>query len=134
MAFEDHYRLSVHAVITDEYGQVLQLKQTYGNLSWGLPGGAVDPGETVIDTLLRECREEIGCDIEIGSLTGIYFHKRFNSHALIFRCKLKSGAQISLSSEHSEHRYFSISDLSEVQQRRVGDCLSFSGHLSTAAF
>jgi 8-oxo-dGTP diphosphatase len=46
MAFQDMYRMSVHAVITNDRNEVLLLRQTYGNLTWGLPAGAVDPGET----------------------------------------------------------------------------------------
>jgi 8-oxo-dGTP pyrophosphatase MutT (NUDIX family) len=47
MGFDDRYRLSAHAVITDEAGRVLLLQATYGDRRWGLPGGAVDPGETL---------------------------------------------------------------------------------------
>jgi 8-oxo-dGTP pyrophosphatase MutT (NUDIX family) len=28
--------------------------------SWGLPGGRIEPGETLRDAMLRECREELG--------------------------------------------------------------------------
>jgi ADP-ribose pyrophosphatase YjhB (NUDIX family) len=36
--------------------------------AWSLPGGAVELGETVIDALKREIREEIGIEIEVGGL------------------------------------------------------------------
>jgi hypothetical protein len=66
--FPDHYRLddwfrlSVHAVITDAEGAVLLLKATYDDQAWGLPGGALDPGETIHEGLRRECREDQDCD------------------------------------------------------------------------
>jgi len=28
--------------------------------SWGLPGGKIDPGENLLECLLRECEEELG--------------------------------------------------------------------------
>jgi 8-oxo-dGTP pyrophosphatase MutT (NUDIX family) len=28
--------------------------------TWGLPGGKIEPGETLIDAIERECREEMG--------------------------------------------------------------------------
>jgi 8-oxo-dGTP diphosphatase len=35
---------------------------------WELPGGKVEPGELPQDALLREIREELGVEIELGAL------------------------------------------------------------------
>lgn len=134
MAFEDQFRLSSHAVITDENGRVLLLKQTYGDQRWGLPGGALEPGETIHEALYRECIEELGINVEISYLSGVYYHSAVNSHAFIFRCHLPSGANIVLSEEHSEYRYCPLDELSAVQRLRVKECMDFNGVVFSAKF
>ena len=49
----------------DGQGRVLLVRQLAGPYAgaWLLPGGGVDPGETVEDALRREMREETGCEI-----------------------------------------------------------------------
>ena len=134
MGFEDWYRLSVHAVITNSVGEVLQLKATYGEKAWGLPGGALDPGETIHEGLHRECAEELGCDIEILYLSGVYSHSSVQSHAVIFRCALGEDEEIRLSSEHSDFSYFPITKLPPVQRQRVLECIDFTGEVRSARF
>lgn len=133
MSYEDTYRLSSHAVITNADGEVLLLYANYNNGFWGLPGGAVDPGETVVQTLRRECLEELGCDINIKYLSGAYYHKKHNSHVFVFRVELDV-SNIKLSDEHSEFKFFDLKDMSATQRRRVEDCLNFNGEVQTAAF
>lgn len=134
MAFQDFYRMSSHAVIQNEIGQILLLKANYASCDWGLPGGALDLGETVHDALYRECLEELGCEIIVDYLSGIYYHSKVISHAFIFKCRFKQSAEIHLSHEHSDYAWFDVSALSEVQQIRVKDCLSYCGDVVSRAF
>jgi len=134
LAFDDTFRLSAHAVITDEAGGILTLKATYGQRSWGLPGGALEPGETIHDAIAREVREELGCAVVVGPLTGVYYHAAYRSQAFIFRCQLAAGSVISLSDEHDAWQYTPVAELSSVQRHRVDDCLSFDGIVRSAAF
>lgn len=134
MGFNDFYRFSVHAVIANTEGKILQLKSTYGDKSWGLPGGGVEPGETVHEAIKRECHEELGVNILISTLTGLYYHKSYNSQVGIFKCELQKEAEICVSSEHSEFKWFDIAELSVVQQLRVKDALEYNGQVISRAF
>ncbi len=134
MAFSDQFRLSVHGVFTDSDGKILQLKSTYDGDRWGLPGGALDPAETIHEALVRECREELGVEIDILYMSGMYFHKAYNSHACIFRCEMAKDSEIKLSSEHSEYRYFPLDEMSMIQRHRVLDCLNFESKVKSAKF
>lgn len=134
MAFDDRFRMSSHAVIFNAHGEVLQLQASYGDQRWGLPGGALEPGETIHQALLRECCEELGLTVQIECLTGIYYHSRYASQACIFRCRLPQEAELVLSDEHLAWRYWPLDALSPVQRQRVEDCLAFDGYVRSAAF
>jgi 8-oxo-dGTP diphosphatase len=61
--------VGVAAVVRDAGGRVLLIRTE--KFGWELPGGKVEPGEDLIAALVREVREEAGCDVEVGRLTGI---------------------------------------------------------------
>ncbi|MEB3753690.1 NUDIX hydrolase [Acinetobacter sp. MD2(2019)] len=134
MAFQDLYRMSSHAVISNHQNEILLLKANYGDCAWGLPGGGLDVGETIHQALMRECKEELGCEIEILYLSGAYYHASVHSHAFIFRCQLKTNQDIQLSAEHSAYGWFQLQDLTAVQKIRVQDCFAFDGTVLSRSF
>lgn len=42
---------------------------------WEFPGGKCEPGEPADEATLRECREETGLEIVLGSLRGVITHR-----------------------------------------------------------
>ncbi|MBH0160582.1 NUDIX hydrolase [Fictibacillus sp. 26RED30] len=134
MGIHDTFRFGSHAMVFNAENKVLLLKRTYGNKGWSLPGGAVDPGETIHQALFRECREELGINVIDPVLTGLYYHRSINTHAAIFRCVISDDDEIVLSSEHSALRWADLTELSESQRVRAEDAMRFKGQVYSRAF
>ncbi|MFC0237207.1 NUDIX hydrolase [Fictibacillus phosphorivorans] len=134
MGIHDTFRFGSHAIVFNAENKVLLLKRTYGNKGWSLPGGAVDPGETIHQALFRECREELGINVIDPVLTGLYYHRSINTHAAIFRCVISDDDEIVLSSEHSALRWADLTELSESQRVRAEDAMRFKGQVYSRAF
>lgn len=102
------FRLS-SAVFAERNGQILILKRAVGEAvgGWYLPGGAVDPGETVEEGARRELIEESGL-VPAGSLTCVAVaHMHVYGHdslQVLYRCACPSG-DVVLSHEHSGARW-----------------------------
>jgi 8-oxo-dGTP pyrophosphatase MutT (NUDIX family) len=63
-------RPGVSAVILTPEGLLLQHRSD--NRLWGLPGGGVEPGESVSAAIVREVREETGLEVTPVRLIGVY--------------------------------------------------------------
>jgi ADP-ribose pyrophosphatase YjhB (NUDIX family) len=59
--------LGVRGIVFDPDGRVLLVKHTYLQ-GWYLPGGGVEPGETLIECLMRELAEETHISIDAPPL------------------------------------------------------------------
>lgn len=64
--------LMVVVALVQEAGRVLMVQESKPRVAgtWNLPGGRVEPGESVLDAAVREVREESGLEVE---LTGLLF-------------------------------------------------------------
>lgn len=79
-------------------GRVLLVKHTYLD-SWYLPGGGVQPGETLREAVIREAAEEAGAGLGDLKLFGVYsnFLEGKSDHIVVFLCeefswrKMRSG-------------------------------------------
>ena len=80
---------------------------------WNLPGGGLEAGETVEQGVAREVREEIGVDIRIVRLVGIYSKPQKSEVVLTFLCKLADDTPPTTSDEISEIGWFTPDTLPE---------------------
>lgn len=56
-------KLAVTALIYNEHGEILAVSRKTDQNDFGLPGGKVDPGESMEASLIREVKEETGLDV-----------------------------------------------------------------------
>ncbi|HLQ89023.1 MAG TPA: NUDIX domain-containing protein [Xanthobacteraceae bacterium] len=78
--------LGVRALVVDERRRVFLVQHSYIR-GWHLPGGGVEPGETIVDALIRELREEGNIEpMAPPRLHGIFFNDRVSrrDHVAVF--------------------------------------------------
>jgi ADP-ribose pyrophosphatase YjhB (NUDIX family) len=83
-------------VVEDDRGDVVvgrrSIEPGYGQ--WCLPGGYVNDDEHPADSAVRECREEIGADVEITGLLGVYHIRKEAAASMVgiaYRARLCRG-------------------------------------------
>jgi 8-oxo-dGTP diphosphatase len=62
-------RVVVGAALLDGAGRVLAARR-WRPAGWEFPGGKVEPGESDVAALVRECREELGVAVEVDDRLG----------------------------------------------------------------
>jgi mutator protein MutT len=70
-------RTNVAGVVRDAEGRVLLCKRAaYKKIApgvWHMPGGAIEAGETLAETIARELREELGLTVGEVQETGVFY-------------------------------------------------------------
>ncbi len=124
------------AFIRDETGRVLlQLRGDTGD--WGLPGGGMELGERVDQTVVNEVREETGLEVKAVRLIGAYSDDVFwfiyphgdqvKVVSMFFECRVVGGNLRADGVESVELRFFptnALPPMIERHARRVRDGLA----------
>lgn len=95
------------AIILNDAGHVLLVKQSYGNLNWEIPGGGAELGESIMETALREVREETGLLVEAERTTGVYYEPALDFLHFVVLCRrLDEDAEFCPDAEVTECAYW----------------------------
>lgn len=113
---------SVTAIVTNDRNEILLVHKTDNDL-WALPGGGMDAGEYIADTVVREVREETGIDVRVTGLVGIYTNPRhvmaYDDGEVRQQCSIcftteRLGGELRTSSETSEVEFVSPEGLRDL--------------------
>jgi len=85
--------VSAGAVILNPLGEVLLVHHTYGVQNWEIPGGGGEPGESPVQTAVREVYEETGLRVRAVSATGWYYQPEVDRLGTVFLCEVESGSE-----------------------------------------
>jgi ADP-ribose pyrophosphatase len=84
---------------------------------WALPGGRMDPGETIEQTVIREVKEETGLDVKIVRVVGEYVERGvredidYEYYPICFVVETVGGELKKQDSEIQEMKLFSLDAL-----------------------
>lgn len=110
MAKVKKFHLAAKAVIINRNKILLVESPKSHENRFGLPGGQIDEGEEILNTLKREVKEELGIrKITVGELIGIVqkndeINKDFGLMFIVFRVKANV-SKIKISKEHIGFRW-----------------------------
>ena len=84
-------------------------------LLWEFVGGKVEQGETKELALIRECREELGITVSVGTAFAdvVYEYSDIYIHLTLFRCCIVSGSPKLI--EHEDMKWILPSEIEEYE-------------------
>ena len=101
------------AIVVNEAKEILLHRRSDNDL-WSLPGGAMELAESILQTVVREVKEETGLDVTPVRVTGIYTDPRSvvafadgevrQQFSICFLCSIVGG-ELNVSSESTEVRF-----------------------------
>ncbi|MFE9797208.1 NUDIX hydrolase [Streptomyces goshikiensis] len=117
------------ACVVTEEGVLLQRRGDDG--TWGLPGGAIELGESAAEAAVRETEEETGLKVRVDTLLGVYSKYRHTYPngdvvqpiTMFFRCSVAGGQLGGKDGETLDLRYFPLSQVPPLTNAQHQDAL-----------
>lgn len=109
------FKITQNIVLKNKGGKILILQHNTGN--WLLPGGKINKGETDIEGLKREVKEEIGADeFTVEKIVDMdTWEENEQGYCVITLLGAVSLDKIILSEEHINFAWVSIDELDKYQ-------------------
>lgn len=129
----------VRAIIQDKDKKILLIhRKDTGR--WGMPAGSVELGESVMDALIREVKEETGLNVETAKPFAIYSDPKYSItypngdqtqiFAIVFLVDKWTGELIQENDESSACNFFPLEDLPDTHEiyiETLNDLKSYDG-------
>jgi ADP-ribose pyrophosphatase YjhB (NUDIX family) len=93
-------------------------RQKYG-FEWGLVGGKMEPGESIIEGAIREIKEEVGVEFDGKELKFLFFRemlipeRAFTGIQFYFAASIDESTPIVIDDESDGYGWFSVNALPE---------------------
>ena len=108
--------IKVVAAIIVDGEKIFATQRGYGDFKggWEFPGGKIEAEETPQEALIREIKEELDVEIEVGELLDVveYDYPQFHLSMDCFICKIKSGEMVL--KEHEAAKWLTKDTLDSV--------------------
>ena len=114
MSRTENVELTVLCLITDGDRMLLQNRVKKDWQGYTLPGGHVEPGESFVDAVVREMKEETGLDIKNPRLVGIKQFPIKEGRYVVFLFKTTEYSGTVVSSDEGQMEWVESSRLPEI--------------------
>ncbi len=118
-------RPTVKGLVFDADNKIAILSR---NPQFGLfPGGGVEDGETLEEAFKRECKEEIGCDVEIVSKIGtalqlrVKDERKFDTHFFLAKIIGEKGERTTTQESElsTQVRWLSLQEVADLLRNQI---------------